>query len=302
MKKAFGITIYENKWYGGKSSNIGDYVQTLAQINIYKKMIEHRLNKRINFNDFFHAILLGEYEGFKFEFVERDNLTDVSKRYSDYEVHIVMNGWYMHGMNEEKTLDWPPPSNIIPHFISFHVSDQRMFDKKYKDFYLSNQPIGCRDNATSKKFNEMGVNAKFTGCLTSTIDFFQWDPQIKKTAIIDVNEKNLNLSTEEYDKYEHMICKDWDHIKSLKVAYELLEKYTKYEKVITSRLHAFLPCLSLGVPSEFVDPSGDTKKTTWRQPNRFDGLHGIDFNGIVKLRALLYDRIAEIEKNIYGKS
>lgn len=293
----YGITTYENKCHKYKSSNIGDYVQTLAQINIYKRIISNKLARDIPFIEFFEGVMSGEYGGFKFLFVPRDNLTDFVKKYPNEDVHIVMNGWFMHGCDENKTLDWPPPANIKPFFISFHVSDRRMFDEKYLDYWKKHQPIGCRDMATMEKFKRRGVDAYFTGCLTLTIDFLEWKPTVKRTAIIDVGFDPDKLYYK-FDMFRHMICKNWSHTESLRFAYDLLKKYSRYERVITSRLHAYLPCLSMGVPVEFVSPQGSPRVKTWGSPDRFDGVRGLNFSDISRIRKNIYDKVDEYGTNL----
>lgn len=287
-----GILIYENTWLPGKSSNIGDYVQTLAQINLYKKIVAEYYKEDISFEVFFESVLSGGYRDFKFLFIPRDNLSQTASKYPNEKIYVVMNGWYMHGCNEERELDWPPPANIIPCFISFHVADQRLFHGKYLDYWRKHQPIGCRDMATMKKFKQVGIDAYFTGCLTLTIDFFEWNSTVNRTAVIDVNVNPKNVSYK-FDMFKHMEYKHWNYLDALRESYHLLEKYSRYERVVTSRLHAYLPCISMGVPTKFVSPEGSSAKKTWGPPNRFGGIRGLDRAGILRIRENIYDRIDE---------
>ena len=287
----FGILVYENTWYPGKSSNIGDYVQTLAQINMYREIICNHYGVDVSYDEFFDCVLKGSYRDFTFVFVPRDNLSEASRKYPDKKIHVIMNGWFMHACNKNKDIDWPPPENIVPLFISFHVANEKLLDKRYVEYYKKHEPIGCRDKATLKRFQELGVNAYFSGCLTTTIDFLKWDPKIEKTAVVDVKINPKNVSYE-FDSYDHMICKDWDAAKSLPASYNLLKKYTSYQEVVTSRLHAYLPCTSIGIPTTFVSPRGNAKETTWGSPNRFDGLRKLsDRNKLLQVRSKLIENI-----------
>ena len=97
-----------------------------------------------------------------------------------------MNGWFMHKVETDagrskftnlpkrklfnNNIDWPPPSNIKPIFISFHINNKDMLDECYIPYYKMNEPIGCRDRSTSKYLTDRGVDAYFSGCLTLTLD------------------------------------------------------------------------------------------------------------------------------------
>ena len=47
-----GVLIYNNSYYKGASSNIGDYVQSLAAINIYRQIIQEFNNTEYNIKEF----------------------------------------------------------------------------------------------------------------------------------------------------------------------------------------------------------------------------------------------------------
>jgi hypothetical protein len=292
----FGVWTYENEWSPGKSGNIGDHIQTLAQINLYRKIVCDYYDEDISFDEFFENVVEGRYCDFTFVFIPRDNLSQVKREYPNEKIYVIMNGWFMSPCTSEGALDWPPPDNIVPLFISFHVADQRLFDKRYLDYYKKHQPIGCRDMATMEKFKRWGIDAYFTGCLTLTIDFFEWNPSVKRTAVIDVN-VNPKTSSYKFDMFRHLICKNWTHMESLRFAYDLLKKYSKYERVITSRLHAYLPCMSMGIPSEFVSYRGASRDKAWGSPNRFDGLRDITTRDVISIRQGITDRVLK-----YGRT
>ena len=81
----------------------------------------------------------------------------------------------------------------------------------------------------------------------------------------------------------------------------MLEKYSRYERVVTSRLHAYLPCISMGAPAEFVSPLGSVREKTWASPGRFEGLRGLDRAGILRIRKNIYDRIDEFKSFIINE-
>jgi hypothetical protein len=154
--------------------------------------------------------------------------------------------------------------------------------------------------ATTEKFKRRGIDAHFTGCLTLTIDFLKWKPMTKRTAIIEVG-FNPDRLYYKFDMFRHMICKDWDYPESLRVSYNLLKKYSSYDRVITSRLHAYLPCISMGIPTEFVSPRGSPKEKTWGSPDRFEGVRGLSRSGIESIRKNIYNSVDEFKLLLFGE-
>ena len=88
--------------------------------------------------------------------------------------------------------------------------------------------------------------------------------------------------------------KNIDPKKGMLDALDILEKYSKCEKVYTSRLHCYLPCLAMGVPVEFRSPEADGKKS-WGSPNRFQGLDELNNNReeFEKIRNNLKDSVSD---------
>lgn len=81
-----------------------------------------------------------------------------------------------------------------------------------------------------------------------------------------------------------------NHIERFRIANSLLEKYAKAQLVITTRIHAALPCLALKTPVILINKNYDR--------NRFDGLYdllntiGINSNNKFEIR---------VNINKYGK-
>jgi hypothetical protein len=167
----FGFFDYQNI-----SSNIGDDVQTLAMIGILKKMNEiHSLKFPSGF-DKYNCIINPEAKYIL-------NMIPINRDFSSktpqniQNIICVMNGWFMHkidtpkgrskftGLSKRKLfnndLDWPPPSNIKPIFISFHINNKDMLDECYIPYYKLNEPIGCRDRSTAKYLANKGINSYF---------------------------------------------------------------------------------------------------------------------------------------------
>ena len=76
-------------------------------------------------------------------YVDRDNLQEAAK--IGEEIKVIMNGWFM-----SKPENWPPPENIIPLFISFHITTKNnsvtvLTSPKSIAYLKKHEPIGCRD-------------------------------------------------------------------------------------------------------------------------------------------------------------
>jgi hypothetical protein len=136
--KRIGVVFYE------QSRNIGDDVQTLAMIELVR-----RINAEVE-------IVL----------VDREHLNDDSVRELD---GLIVSGWFM-----DHPRNWPPNNDKIL-FVSFHVNSQNgaseviQSENAAKD-YLPFTPIGCRDNGTRRRFESIEVEAYFSGCATLTIE------------------------------------------------------------------------------------------------------------------------------------
>jgi hypothetical protein len=130
--------LFEHKQSNLGLVNIGDHVQSCAAEQFLPKV------------DFF---------------VERDALDN-----TEYEkAKIIMNGWFTD--SPEK---WPPNSNLIPLFVSFHLQPKSaniILSKKENVEYLKkHSPIGCRDYKTLDILQSFGIDSYFSFCMTTTLD------------------------------------------------------------------------------------------------------------------------------------
>ena len=121
----------------GTSGNLGDHVQSLAARQFLPRV---------------DCI------------VERERMHEVA---GVGPIKLIMNGWWM------KTPDhWPPPPNIIPLFVSFHITTgparAAMLSEKSLEYLRRHEPIGCRDLGTASLLRDAGIDAYFSGCLTMT--------------------------------------------------------------------------------------------------------------------------------------
>lgn len=286
-KLNLGILYYHNEDFSFASSNIGDYVQSIATINYYKKFLQQKFNLVYdNFYDFLHKVLHNEIEGVNFVFVRRDDVCRDMKGYDN--VLLVMNGWWMHPTY--KKLLFSIPDNVTPLFISFHISSMDLLKSPYIDTLKKYEPIGCRDMNTLKLLDKCNVKTYFSGCLTIGLDFFTWNNQTNQTVFVDVRmntkQKGYCSLTHESKDYKNM-----DYDKCIEIAYRLLETYSTCKEVITSRLHCYLPCIAMNVPVTLRSPYNRVNVKDWGPPNRFKGLVDIIDNTNKKQYIVLQEGI-----------
>lgn len=116
--------------------NIGDYVQSLAALNQIPSCTRY---------------------------INREELNS----YTGPKIKIILNGWFMH-----QPLNWPPSSNILPLFVSFHINRpfiKTMLTQRGVEYLKRHEPIGCRDHYTAEILNDRNISAYYTGCLTTTL-------------------------------------------------------------------------------------------------------------------------------------
>ena len=291
-----GVLIYNNSYHKRASSNIGDYVQSLAAINIYRKIVQDFNNKKYNIKEFLDLLIKNEIPNFNIVLIKRDNMHEIENYNGLNKIITIMNGWWMHPFNEKGDISFNIPKNIIPIFISFHVANENLLQNQYIDELKKYQPIGCRDLKTTEKLKNKGVNAYFSGCLTTTIDFFKWNKQNDTIFNTDTKAKNGIYFSQMNPKWKNINYKN-----GLIEALDILENYSKCKYVNTSRLHCYLPCLAMGVPVNFISPNGDPNIKTWGSKDRFDGFRELqhDSNKFLDLKTKLETKInLELKKYI----
>ena len=114
--------------------NIGDYIQSLAA----KQFIKNKNN---------------------IIYLNRDNLKD----YSGNKIKFIFNCWFI---INDKTINIS--NNLIPLFISFHISNLNNI-YKMKKILKKYEPIGARDIDTMNALEKNGIKSYYSSCLTLTL-------------------------------------------------------------------------------------------------------------------------------------
>ncbi len=280
------------------SSNLGDYVQTLAMLANLTRFSQADfvdgselgqfaadMQKRV---DVGHRIT-GQVAKVQLVPVDRDY---ASGRQYPGPVWIVANGWYMH-RNFRGEFDFPFNKNIKPIFVSFHLNHAGLLNQEIADYLKACGPIGCRDWTTVYRLRDYGVPAFFSGCLTTTVGtiFPTHSNPGGPTAIVDV--KQAGDSTQpgpaEFTQIGDQV-RDMDLVTGLRRSVELLETYSGYGKILTSRLHCYLPCRSIGMPVDFTPKN--------KADIRFEGLLDLPAPAFAAMRQSLSTKLSTVFEKI----
>jgi len=249
--------------------NVGDDFQTLAAINLLEKN---------NINEY--------------TYIDREKL----KEYDGEPVHLIANGWYMHDITK-----FPPSDKITPIFISVYI-DNPLIVSNNVEYFKKYEPIGCRDMSTKKLFEKYGIKSYLSRCLTLCFD--EHNKKTDNIYVVDIEGSNggksfndvkinLNSNNVKYIKHNHeeIIKHKLDIKKRLEIARDLLDKYREAKLVITSRLHATLPCRAFNTDVKFLHSNYNTDK-------RFIGLHDV-LNG--SNNPVIEEIPSKIERSVINK-
>lgn len=216
--------------YYKETDNIGDDIQTYAQRQFLPKV--DYLIDRESLNLFVPN--------------EKEN------------VATIMNAWYLHNKAA-----WPPSPYIKPLLTSMHFSVNNRLNggddyirgegEKYLKKY---GPVGCRDEETVKRLNNIGIPTYFSGCMTLTLKPFQNVEKQDYICAVDVEneilEKIKSSTKREVRVITHSVNPEEISVKSIEQRMldveELLKTYAQAHLVITSRLHTMLPSIAVGTP------------------------------------------------------
>ena len=283
------------------SSNVGDYVQTLAMLGNLARFQGIRFTGADGLGDLATSLQGRVRPELRIDSDEWNvHLMPVSRDFSDGDpipesTWMLAFGWHMHSMFRLR-FGLPYHPNINPIFVSFHINRVHTLTPPVLEYLRAHGPIGCRDWTTVDLLLSAGVDAFFTGCLTTTVNaVFPDIDQIERerpgvVAVIDLPKsvakkakRPVELVTHGDDSYREI-----DLVGGTRAAIELLTTYQqRFHRIVTSRLHSYLPATSLGVPVTFLPKiPGDV---------RFDGLLGMtpDRPEFLAMRDGIRDLIAE---------
>lgn len=152
--------------------------------------------------------------------------------------------------------DFPLHPHLRPIFISFHYHRSQLLSPAAVEYLRAHSPIGCRDWTTVDLLSGAGVPAFFSGCVTTTLDTVFSDLSPLERPVPGALVAYVDAPPAHDNKAHTQICEEMPDRgvgPNLRQAMETLETYRRrYSAVVTSRLHCYLPMRSLGVPVQFV--------------------------------------------------
>jgi hypothetical protein len=308
-RRTFAVLDYGHPSATRASANIGDHVQSVAALG---QLVRHH-RVRLHGDETLVGLLEQLRERTRPELRRDDVETDleVITAHRDASIYEAIPedtwtlafGWYMHPLFNFRHA-FPLHRNLRPIFVSFHCNKRSLLTPEAVEYLKRYGPVGCRDWTTVYLLLSIGVPAFFSGCLTTTIDAVfpeleQAPPADAPVAYVDAPEV-----PEGGVAYEHSseAVRQRSFVDNTRRALELLDTYrTAHSRIVTSRLHCYLPMRSIGADVEFV-PANPSDV-------RFDGLVGIDDEQFGAIRRSLDDKLGRLlgailsgrpEDEVYG--
>lgn len=287
---------YKSPDLANMSCNIGDYVQTLAMMrHIARHMPADGDGSAPAWQFASEGIastlrdLAGSWQpderrraatAVNIVVADRDCPWSTTGRAPGVPVYMPVFGWFAHAPFMSVPV-FPYPEEIRPFFVSFHLNKPDDLRPDYIDYLKTYAPIGCRDRSTRDWLMNQGVDAFVSGCVTTTLGLSKAATS-PRSGVFDI-ETPPALAPAGARKIVHMFpeVKERSFEDNLSGALDLLRLYSGAERIVTSRLHCYLPARALGTAAEF-HPLNATDR-------RYDGLVYQDDAGFTAMRAGLIE-------------
>lgn len=261
---------------------------------------EHYKNYKpqtVNIGDYIQSIAANQFVNSSY-FIDRDHLIDLP-----LQGYSIVNGWFYLDNYRHRFCDRTLP-------VSLHINniDDLGIDKAVESLKEC-MPVGCRDFSTYEYLRKKKIDAYFSSCLTTTLDYKFLSNNLHRKGIIfvDVNKNIFKLNRVFPLNRSLSILRLRELIKNLLSAYNdspidylytdlpittpvsecfdfaksLIKKYSSAELIVTTRLHCALPCLALGTPVLLIGDNYDSL--------RFNGLTDFINTAIFHKNKLLID-------------
>lgn len=274
------VTDYKSPDYYKTSTNIGDYVQTLAFLGHLSRHANLRLHGDERLTGFVGRLRnridpaneLSEARG-DITLVPMNRDASSLGALPDRVWHVAY-GWHMHPWHRGR-LDFPFAAHVRPVFISFHINAPQLLGPDAIAYLKAHGPVGCRDWETTDLLTGLGVPAFFSGCVTTTVRNVCRRPPARPTSpgtprrvcwVDTAPTPGEALGPNDADLAQvYDWVRDTDLVTNLEKAVERLDQYAdKFDAVVTSRLHCAVPCRSMGIETDF--------RPTAEADVRFEGL------------------------------
>lgn len=128
----------------------------------------------INIGDYIQSLAAKQYVNSDIIYVNRDELSN----YKGDKARVIMNGWYTYKSNS-----CMPNEYVVPLFVAFHLNvdvEKKFLTSQNIATLKKYAPIGCRDLHTVEVLKNKGIDAYFSGCLTTTLGYKSYYNSINK--------------------------------------------------------------------------------------------------------------------------
>ena len=206
-------------------------------------------------------------------YIDRDRISRFSAPDNQAIIKLIANGWYM-----QAPYGWPPrDTNIKPLLVSMFLNSEdptlmrTMLSPESRAFFSQyGAPVGARDKATAALLKHNGIDSYWSGCMTLTLQRESAFPRAEFVLAVDVSDavyEQLRAQTvRPVLRLTPAFTADLTRAERFALARYYLYLYQTAHAVISTRLHAVLPCTALGTPVLLVKRAGKY------QTNRYAGL------------------------------
>lgn len=217
----FANLSYQNRYF----SSLGDQVQLLALDHIYQQC-------GIDLRDVVY--------------IEHNKTQEYQGETVILPINMPLCDFREHGFAERFS------DKIIPLFLGLTLMRETLYPEEI-DYFKRFEPIGCRDEHTYCTLTKYGISAYLGGCITAVLPRrTQASPKKSgKVFLMDPPEGILRyipeglLERAEFDT--QVVYHPGEDARQAAV-----ERYKRYHDeaslVITSRMHASVPCMAMGIP------------------------------------------------------
>lgn len=179
-------------------------------------------------------------------YVDRDRLDLVRLA----EPHaVIMNSWF--AVRRHRAT---PSASIRPCYFGQCVGRPELLNDTWLAEWRRHQPIGCRDTHSVGLLTAQGIDARFTGCLTTFMGRLVEPPRRREGIVfVDVPEAMERHIPEPVRRRARRItnvppARGASPKARFLEAARLCDTIRSAEAVVTRRLHTALPCVGFGTP------------------------------------------------------
>ncbi|WP_243317510.1 polysaccharide pyruvyl transferase family protein [Geothrix paludis] len=253
---------------------------------IYGLLGYHHPSTTYNLGDYIQSLAAKQFLPSVDRLINREELG----AYSGDPIAMILNGWFTH--NHQNWIPSKTIQPLFTSFHINSSAAAGILSHTGIAYLKEHQPIGCRDHHTRDLLQSVGIEAYFSGCLTLTLDSYRGNPS-ERTEEIYLVDPFFSLPTlascfsSPRSLVRHILQGDLPRLglgqrlldrifpatflASSRVLHHVLpaakttqedrftlaetylSRYAKARLVITSRIHAALPCLALGTPVIFLN-------------------------------------------------